>query len=72
MAAPPPKRMLSVNASASLGRFKPLQSTNYVLSADFGKSTAEIEEKKVRIANHWMETKTKLVLVYHHSDVFQG
>lgn len=61
-----------MSASTSTGQFKPLQSTNYVLSADFGQTPEEIKRKKARIAEHWKETKTKMVLVYHHSDLFQG
>jgi oligoribonuclease NrnB/cAMP/cGMP phosphodiesterase (DHH superfamily) len=65
-------RKLVADASTLLGPFKRLQSTNYVLSADLGANSKEIEETKDRIAQHWRETSTEIVLIYHHSDLFQG
>lgn len=65
-------RTLFANASLPSGAFKPLQSTNYVLSADFGTSGEEISLTKGRLVEHWKDSFTKMVLVYHPPDIFQG
>lgn len=65
-------RQLRLDASKITGSFKPLQSTNYVLSADLGSNLEEIRDTKSRLVKHWKESYTKLVLVYHPPDLFQG
>ncbi|KAL6408520.1 hypothetical protein AUP68_08377 [Ilyonectria robusta] len=65
-------RTLFVDAYLPNGTFKPLQSTNYVLSADFGASGEEISLTKGRLVEHWKDSFTKMVLVYHPPDIFQG